>query len=139
MNIERRKKSQSIIPVSSMADIAFLLLIFFMLSSIADADREIPIELPESRISIQENEKYFNVWITKEGDIYFSGRKGTLNALTTHASYRMMATPEIRALIRAQRNARYEYINGVLDALKEGGIHNVVLVSKKRQKAGGTE
>jgi biopolymer transport protein ExbD len=132
MKVETRIKRRFDIPVASMADIAFLLLIFFMVSSIADADREIPIRLPESRVSVQENKKYFNVWITKNGDCYFGSRKGTLEALTTLAQYRIVSNPEVRALVRAEHDTPYEYINGVLDSLKEGGLHNVVFVSKKK-------
>ena len=132
MKVDRRKESKSIIPVSSMADIAFLLLIFFMLSSIAEVDKEIPIKLPESKMSIQERKKYFNVWIPKEGEFFYAGKKGTLTGLTTHAQYMMISNPEVRALIRAERNIPYRHINSALEALKEGGIHNVVLVSKKK-------
>ena len=63
MKIERRKRSRSFISVASMADIAFLLLIFFMVSSVLEMEKEIPINLPESRISKSETRKYFNIWI----------------------------------------------------------------------------
>ncbi len=114
-----------------MADIAFLLLIFFMLSSIADADREIPIRLPESRVTVQETKKYFNVWLDNEGKMYFGGKEGTPRMLTTFSQYRLISQPEVRALIRAEKDIPYKYVNEALEALKKSGVHNVVLVSKK--------
>ena len=132
MAIERKLKSRVSLPVSAMADIAFLLLIFFMLSSISEEDKEIPIELPQSKISVQENEKFFNVWINEQGDVFFSGKQGNLLALTTHATYKLLSNPQIRVLIRASKDVKYEYINSVLDALKEAGIHYIVLISKKK-------
>ncbi len=131
MALGQRKKAKVLLPVSSMADIAFLLLIFFMLSSIADADKEIPIRLPESRIAIQETKKYFNVWIDREGNMYFGGKKGTPRMLTTFAQYRLISQPEVRALIRAEKEIPYKHVNTAMEALKKSGVHNVVLVSKK--------
>ncbi|MBN2042032.1 MAG: biopolymer transporter ExbD [Spirochaetes bacterium] len=132
MAIEIKSKSRSVLNVSAMADIAFLLLIFFMLSSISEEDKEIPIELPKSSISVQENEKFFNVWINNQGSIFFSGKQGTLPALTTHATYKLIANPQVRVLIRASKDVQYEYVNNVMDALKEAGIHYIVLVSEKK-------
>ncbi len=132
MKIVKRIGAKSVIPVASMADIAFLLLIFFMISSIGEVDKELPLKLPEARMTIQEKKKYFNVWITPEGYYYFGGRKGTLTALTTFAQYTIVSNPETRALIRAENTVPYEYVNNALDTLKDAGVRNVILVSKKK-------
>ncbi len=134
MQIERKNKNSTVIPTSSMSDIAFLLLIFFMVSSLADADKELEITLPQSRISVQTTQKYFNIWIDKKGDIYYRGNKTTPPALTTHATYKLMSDPDVRALIRAEQDARYESVNAVMNALKDAGCTNVVFVSEKKAK-----
>ena len=43
----RRNKTNPSIPVSSMADIAFVLLVFFMVTSVLDSDPDLPIALPD--------------------------------------------------------------------------------------------
>jgi biopolymer transport protein ExbD len=133
MKIVKRKSAKSTIPVASMADIAFLLLIFFMISSIGEVDKEFPLKLPEARMTIQEKKKYFNVWITPEGNYYFGGKQGTLTALTTFAQYSIVSNPETRALIRAEQAVPYEYVNSVIDSLKDAGVRNVILVSTKKK------
>jgi biopolymer transport protein ExbD len=133
MKIIKRVGAKSTIPVASMADIAFLLLIFFMISSIGEVDKEIKLDLPEARMTIQEKKKYFNVWITPDGKYSFGGRVGTLTALTTFAQYSVVSNPETRALIRAESTVPYEYINGAMDSLKDAGVRNVILVSKKKK------
>jgi biopolymer transport protein ExbD len=133
MAIERKIKSISMLPVSAMADIAFLLLIFFMLSNISEEDKEVKIELPQSEVSVQETEKFFNVWVNEQGDVFFSGKQGSLNALTTFATYKLLSNPQVRVLIRASKDVRYEHINNVLFSLKEAGVHYIVLISKKEQ------
>ena len=47
MNL-RRKKKKFIIPMNSMSDVAFLLLIFIMLVSLMNYRREVKIDYPEA-------------------------------------------------------------------------------------------
>lgn len=131
MPIARKRRAEATIPSSAMSDIAFLLLVFFMLSSFAEVDKEIPIELPESRISIQEDEKFFNVWVDNDGTVYFNNEAGSLSGLSSYATRRLIQDPEVEVLIRAPKEVQYTTINGVLEALKDGGIHRVVFVSMK--------
>lgn len=134
MKVSKRKKTSSIIPLSSMADIAFLLLIFFMLSSVAEMEREIPLRLPESRISIRESDKFFNIWINRKGEIFYDNKRDNLDNLVSFARYRASSNPAVKALIRADREIPYEIVNNVLETLKESGVYNIVLVSKKAKK-----
>jgi biopolymer transport protein ExbD len=46
MRLEHRAKSDSKIPTSSMADIAFLLIIFFMVTSVFSATKGLELKLP---------------------------------------------------------------------------------------------
>src|SRR4030042_5275515 len=125
MLITRRNKAKSLIPVSAMADIAFLLLIFFMLSSILEMEREIPVNLPEARVSKTQTGTYFNIWVTADGDYIFDDKKGTLEGLAVYARYRFTGNSDMRALINADREIPYHYINGVLDALKQAGVNSI--------------
>jgi biopolymer transport protein ExbD len=134
MKIIRRKKSRSIMPVSSMADIAFLLLIFFMVSSVLEMEKEIPVNLPESRISVSETRKYFNIWINNRGELYLDGKRDNLRNLISYARYRISANADIKALISADRELPFEYINSAMEALKDAGVYNIVLVSKKKER-----
>lgn len=48
MRLERRSRSDSGIPTSSMADIAFLLIIFFMVTSVFSATKGLELKLPNN-------------------------------------------------------------------------------------------
>ena len=49
MKIEKKQKAQSGIPTSSLPDIVFMLLIFFMVTTVFKEFRGIPVRLPEAR------------------------------------------------------------------------------------------
>lgn len=121
-------------PVSSMADIAFLLLIFFMVSSVLEMEKEIPVNLPESRISVSETRKYFNIWINNRGELYLDGKKDNLRNLVSFARYKISINADIKALISADRELPFEYVNSAMEALKDAGVYNIVLVSRKKER-----
>jgi len=117
-----------------MADIAFLLLVFFMLTSISDMEMEIPINLPESRIHVSDTQKHFSVWINEKGEYIFDNKINSINELETFARYKMAANPDIRVLLNADRDIPFIYINNALEMLKEAGLYNIILISKKKNE-----
>ena len=48
MKFNRKSKVQSVIPTASMADISFLLLVFFMVSTVFVRYRGLPVTLPQA-------------------------------------------------------------------------------------------
>jgi biopolymer transport protein ExbD len=71
----RRKKRIAIpVPIASMGDIAFLLIIFFMVCSEAAKDKNMDVELPISEyVKKIELTVVARVAVDKNGDIYFDG------------------------------------------------------------------
>jgi biopolymer transport protein ExbD len=132
--IRRRHRTMSIIPLPSMADIAFLLLIFFITTSILEMEREIPLALPEALSSKTETGKHIRLWINAGGELFFNDRKESLESLFLHARSTALSRPDIRALVNADSSLPYERVNGVLETLRDAGIYNVVLVSRKKTR-----
>ncbi len=132
--IRRKHRSMSIIPLPSMADIAFLLLIFFITTSILEIEREIPMSLPEAAMAKTETKKHIKIWIDGRGELYFNDKKDTLDNLYLHARYMVASRPDLRALISADRAIPFEYVNRTLETLRDAGIYNVVLISRKKSR-----
>lgn len=74
----RIKKTRRIasVPVASMGDIAFLLIIFFLLLSDFNKDKKYPMDLPVSG-QVKKVEKHISarVDIDKEGNIYLDAKR----------------------------------------------------------------
>ena len=70
MAIKRRSKVESTIPSSSMADIAFLLLIFFMVSTVFNVEKGLPVRLPRAEESKKVPKKGIShVWMDSQGRV----------------------------------------------------------------------
>ncbi len=131
MQVKRRTKKVVSVPLSSMADIAFLLLIFFMLSSISGMEKEVPVRLPESLHVPAHDKKHFNIFVRRDGSLFFDSRENSIDELPGYARYRRSLSPGIRAMIHADRDIPYRHVNSVMESLKKAELYNIVLASKK--------
>ncbi|MFQ5601847.1 MAG: ExbD/TolR family protein [bacterium] len=76
MKFESKQKAQSGIPLSSLPDIVFLLLIFFMVSSVFKEFSGLPIKLPSARKieKLQGKRDIAYLWVSKDGQISIDDR-----------------------------------------------------------------
>jgi len=118
MNLKRKKKT-FFIPLNSMSDVAFLLLIFIMIVALINYRKEVKIEYPEANTALRTSaEKNLEVWVEKEGDIYLDGDPADYQALERKIAELYVSAPDTRVHIIADRNTPYEKINSVLEVLQ---------------------
>ena len=132
--INRKHISKGILPLTSMADIAFILLIFFILTSTIDMDRSIAVDLPVTEISSGGSYKFFHIWINRSGEIYLRGEKKTEEDLVEFARYKAIDNPDVKGLIGADKGAAFKEINRVMELLRDSGVYNIVLLTKKKNE-----
>jgi biopolymer transport protein ExbD len=118
-----------------MADIAFLLVIFFMVTTAYSLDRT-PMELPHTREQQQTAKGAAIISITEDGTFRFSpGEADTavVNGLPELAEAIRGVTGGNRLhpfLIKADRRVKYRIIDDVLEQLRLAGAENVALLSR---------
>lgn len=76
MKFESKNKAEAGIPLSSLPDIVFLLLIFFMVSSVFKEFSGLPVQLPQAEKieKLQGKRDVAYVWIGKDGQISIDDR-----------------------------------------------------------------
>ncbi|MYG80517.1 MAG: biopolymer transporter ExbD, partial [Gemmatimonadetes bacterium] len=80
--LERKSKAATEIPSSSMADIAFLLLIFFMVSTVYQSDKNRQIEWANAEATEKMDEKQkdiLNVWVESNGAVFINDLERTMD------------------------------------------------------------
>ncbi|PJZ49712.1 ExbD/TolR family protein [Leptospira saintgironsiae] len=134
----KKKKASPSIPVSSMADIAFLLLVFFMVTSVLDTDPDLPIALPDVPGGEQLNKKIANLYLSADNEksIYFNQVKMPLNEAINNVRAKLATTPDLKVLIHADKDLSYADLDNVFELLKEAGALKVSLVTKTTQGGG---
>jgi biopolymer transport protein ExbD len=144
MKLTRPKRHEAIIPTASMADIAFLLIIFFMVTTVYDLDRT-SVELPTS-VNRVENEKGAAIVVLHQDDngnlVYkFSDGEQTSNQVSGPGDISLEASRIVfqdstkQFILKADGDIRYEYVDELLDTLRGAGAANVLLLTA----GGGTQ
>lgn len=82
MAIRRRKKPSLVLPLSSMGDIAFLLIIFFMLASNFMKTGNVELEKPGAPALEQQEASKCSVLMDKDGLIWYEGAQASKEEVT---------------------------------------------------------
>jgi biopolymer transport protein ExbD len=140
MKIKKTKALEAQIPTASMADIAFLLIVFFMISTVFQVDKT-PVSLPDSGNDTRSEvikESAF-VILTKEGLIKASD--GQEDSRVIHqedlgvlAAGWMQARPSQPVVIKADREVKYQMIDDVLEELRGSGVTNLKFLTEQEKK-----
>ena len=75
MAIRKRKKPDLVLPLSSMGDIAFLLIIFFMLASNFMKQANVELDQPKAASLEQQEAAKHSVVMDKDGVIWYEGQQ----------------------------------------------------------------
>ena len=134
---EKSSKASSEIPSSSMADIAFFLLIFFMVTTVFQRDRDRPIEWTEAESAQKIDEKQkniLNIWMEREGGVYINDQPHTMEQATTVVAPLYAASERALVIsVRGDREVPYRYMDQLQTALVNAGVVRVVFATQLEQ------
>jgi biopolymer transport protein ExbD len=125
------------IPTASMADIAFLLIVFFMISTVFQVDRT-QVELPQSdkdtREEVVKNSAF--VVVTAEGRVKASdgiedSKLVNLSDVGVLASNWVQKDADIPVVIKADAKAKYAAIDDVMEHLRNAGVTNIKFLTEQ--------
>ena len=129
MNLRGRNKVSPEFNMSSMTDIVFLLLIFFMLTSTMVTTNALDLVLPKAKGKTDSN-KNIAVSITKELQFYID--KQPVNEMALESQLLTLVNQENKALIiRAEEGVPVEKVVYVLDIANRNNFKVVLAVRPK--------
>ncbi|HSH69754.1 MAG TPA: biopolymer transporter ExbD [Deferrisomatales bacterium] len=115
------------VPMSSMADIAFLLIIFFMVTSVFDVDRGLLIELPETQVRESVDRKEMVLSIAADGSVSADGKPIGLAGIGSYVKAGRRVNPNRTVVVRSDRRVPYGAVTDVMDELLQAGVRDVAL------------
>jgi biopolymer transport protein ExbD len=118
--LQLRKKTtvDATIPTASMADIAFLLIIFFMTTTIFATEAGLTIVLPEPESVPVKSENILTVLVNKEGTVKIEEEVIPLDRLRAIIEEKLAANPNLIISLKTARQCRYGRMIEVFDQLK---------------------
>jgi biopolymer transport protein ExbD len=127
--IKKRKIAEASIPTSSMADIAFLLLLFFLVATTIDVDTGIGLVLPEyvkdvSTVEVPKN-RMAAVLINANGDVLMDGNPISIYQIKDNLKPRIVSKIDLQSnkklivSVKTDRQTKYNTYIQALDQIKE--------------------
>ncbi len=119
MLVEKKKKRHNDIPMASLADIAFLLLIFFLVTTTIDVDRGIGLTLPAKGEETEVRTKNIaNLLINAEGEVLLDNEPVQVSNVNRVIALKLQENPLLIVSVKTDRLTKYEIYVQVLDELK---------------------
>jgi biopolymer transport protein ExbD len=121
------------IPTGPMADISFLLIIFFMVTTVFVVYRGFAVELPEAgqidALKLRRN--VTNVWIGSDGHMMVDEYDVSIDTLGGVVSRKLTENPRIVVMIKSDRATPYRIISDVIEELKKVNALRVSFIAVK--------
>lgn len=139
---DRKKKESPEIPTSSMADIAFLLIVFFMVTSVFSVTRGLEFQLPRQEPTTQDQtpEEAVHIHIAKSGTLCtFTVDKQmmALEDINIYLQPKLQRNPNKFVIIDPEPDAPYRCMVDVFDELKQGDVKNISIPTENEKSAWG--
>ncbi len=116
--IKRRFKGGEI-PTSSMADIAFLLLIFFLVTTTIDIDKGLGLVLPAEGEEIEIKKKnILNCLINSSGMVLLGGEPVNLKDVSRIVKEKLRENNKLIISVKTHEKTRYKDYVAIIDQLK---------------------
>ena len=119
MLVEKKKKYDSEIPTSSLADIVFLLLIFFLVTTTINTDKGISLLLPASgQTKAVPKKNILNILINDYGEVLLEGEPIQVPFIKTEIEKRIAENENLIVSVKTTKKTQYEVFISVMDQLK---------------------
>lgn len=125
---KRKSKAASEIPSSSLADMAFLLLIFFMVSTTfrKEQDREVTFPEAEATKKLDAPRKdVLHVFVERDGRVFINDQQVPMESVNGIVQPLYEENRELIIVLRADSEARYSSIDAVQKELQEANAVRV--------------
>ncbi len=131
MKFETSRKPLTIFSYSSLTDIVFLLLVFFLLTSQFVINTGVKVKLPASKNNEQALPSRLVVSITPEGKVYLGSKLTELSTLSGALDEVKAKSGENNLVIRADKKVEIDIVIRVIDAAKSIGIDKFTIETEK--------
>ncbi len=114
------------IPITNLVDVLFLLIVFFMMSTVLSFDRGYGVKLPQSSATGTISSKGVSVMIARDGKVYVDGTETPLDRLGAAVKARQ-SSAGANVILKSDRDTRFQAIADVMDRLLAVGIGDLSL------------
>ena len=103
-------------------DIVLVLLIIFMLTSIAIVRASMVVNLPKAATGGARVESTVNIVCNKDGSLMLNGARTTVEEIGSFVKRESTTNPKLQAVIAADKGVEYGHVVDLIDLVKRNGV-----------------
>ena len=118
--IKKQRRAMQEINSSSMADIAFLLLVFFLVTTTISMDKGISLVLPSEGNELEVNRKNIvNILMNESGKVLLDDKPTKISSVRGIVERKIASNPNLIFSVQTHPRTKYQDYLNILDQLKE--------------------
>lgn len=132
MKIAKRVKKTPEIPTASVADVAFLLLIFFMVATVFRIEKGLFLTVPMAKATerILKRRNVSHIWVDRNHRISIEDNLLDLPKVRIIMEKKTRENPDLITIVRADQNVDYGAVNDLLETLKEAAALKITFATE---------
>jgi biopolymer transport protein ExbD len=128
---KRRERIKVQVPLTSLIDIVFLLLIYFLLTTNFMVEEGIKIKLPQARAAGPQTEEVITIYVDEQGTAFLGTQEVSLAKLLDQLREMIGRQENKLVVIRADRKVILNKAVKVMDIAKAAGAGRLCLATEK--------
>ena len=128
----KRKERYAVqMPMTSLIDIVFMLLIYFLLTTNFMVDEGIKIKLPQAKAAAPQTEEVLTIFVDAQGRSYINNEEVSLDRLFDRLKEKIGNKTDELIVVRADRAVILNKAVKVMDIAKAAGAARLCLATEK--------
>ena len=121
MNINTKPRQKSTVSTASLPDIIFMLLIFFMVTTVLREYSGLPVNIPKAeKIEKLKGKRHTaHIWVSKEGLVSINDRLFSVEDVAKIMYDKRVSDPQVIVSLKADEEAKMELISAIHEELRE--------------------
>ncbi|MBU4262576.1 MAG: biopolymer transporter ExbD [Proteobacteria bacterium] len=128
---KRRDRFQVQVPLTSLIDMVFLLLIYFLLTTNYMVVEGIAVKLPKANAAASQSDEMITVAVSPDGRFFIGDNEFTEEALTKQLQELLAASSNRLVVVKADRTVQLDRAVIALDLAKAAGAERLSLATEK--------
>ncbi len=129
-----REKVNATIPTASMADIAFLLLIFFMVTTTFRAETGLRVIIPQVEAAEKMPARNLtHIWISTNGLVSIDDALIPTERISDIMTRKRQINPDIIVSVKCDKATGYKFVEDVLNEFVEASVLRIHLAARKKR------
>jgi biopolymer transport protein ExbD len=125
----RTKKTESLVNMSPLIDLVFLLLIFFMVTSSFVKETGVDVDRPSANSAKNNKNSSVLVGISRDGKVFFDGKQIDVRSVKKHVKNSLADSGATSVIVVADKLTPTGSVIKVMDQARMAGAKNVSLAA----------